>query len=77
MNRNTNGSPVKKDLFQQWKEYEKQRRVGFAAVMKERRRLKALSEPNANGNGEASPSKVLKTSPSKSVLNAGQLSPEA
>jgi hypothetical protein len=47
--------------------------------MKERRRLKALSEPNANiiSNGEASPSKVLKTSPSKSVLNAGQLSPEA
>jgi len=30
------------DLFQKWKDYEKQRRIKFAAVMKERRRLKAL-----------------------------------
>ena len=31
-------------MFQRWKDYEKQRRVKFASVMKERRRLKALQE---------------------------------
>ena len=30
------------DLFQRWKDYEKSRRLKFAGVMKERRRLKAL-----------------------------------
>lgn len=30
------------DLFQRWKDYEKSRRLKFASVMKERRRLKAL-----------------------------------
>jgi len=39
-------SPTKSanNLFQSWKDYEKQRRINFARVMKERRRLKALKD---------------------------------
>jgi len=36
MNQQTGGN-----LFQRWKDYEKQRRINFARVMQERRRIKA------------------------------------
>jgi hypothetical protein len=46
------------DLFQRWKDYEKSRRLKFASVMKERRRLKALHDkpstpPSINENSTA------------------------
>jgi hypothetical protein len=55
------------DLFQRWKDYEKQRRLKFASVMKERRRLKALQDKPHSPNPSLSTLPTNDTAASASV----------
>ena len=55
-------------MFQRWKDYEKQRRVMFANVMKERRRLKALlDKPHSPNPSLATLATATDTAASASV----------